>query len=714
MPPIEPLNLSAKQWQFLSNPTKYINESARLSSQQTSAQSNRKLVPSSTKRQFLTAQDILARLNGSYGEKACRGVLLADDVGLGKTTVAALVAWVVASAIHSLGERSRVRILAPNDVMTRRWEEELLSHVELLQHCAPALGVKKNQVKGRVGRLSAGSIQVVKHSYAASDSTLSCDLLIVDEAHRAKGENTAFSSALKRQKKLARRILFLTATPFSIRLDEFQHMLRLIGGETACPSVRTFSRALGNLYTGSTAQSDTVVAGRLAEKAQNAVEALSTYVIRHGIDDLPRENRSFGTHKDWGIKVCKASPTEIELIMRMDRILRLAKIDGSGISKITNDPRFHVGWRYLDQIREDLANSVYHSEMTQILIQDQLKDIKLLRKKAGAHSKMKAVGTAVKEKVQQGEKVVLFCHHHSTAQELTAHLASVIPKVTLSQTPNRPHWRKAWEEIIDIVGDIRQEDKMRATFIKWLCADAIRSQTWDWLIAASTSEIDLVKALEKTKCRYISRNISGSETIAEAAQRLYHTLVTSKSSQTILRDAEGSLSRLPSAKSNSRVLGICEPSKYKKEAPLFIPNKQPDTIIAIFNSPFGPDVLIVTDKLSEGIDLHRYCRHMVHYELDPSPIRTVQRNGRIRRVNSWAAATKQPILYAYPAFEGTRDHRLVQIMKKRIDSFSLLLGGVQDFDVGEVVGADEIWRNEVISQSKKRLTTTGRLLRARK
>ena len=42
-------------------------------------------------------------------------------MGLGKTTVAALVAWVVASA----GEKRGVRILAPNDVMMRRWEDEL-------------------------------------------------------------------------------------------------------------------------------------------------------------------------------------------------------------------------------------------------------------------------------------------------------------------------------------------------------------------------------------------------------------------------------------------------------------------------------------------------------------------------------------------------------------------------------------------------------------
>ena len=124
-------------------------------------------------------------------------------------------------------------------------------------------------------------------------------------------------------------------------------------------------------------------------------------------------------------------------------------------------------------------------------------------------------------------------------------------------------------------------------------------------------------------------------------------------------------------------------------------------------------MLVVTDKLSEGIDLHRYCRHLIHYELDPSPIRTVQRNGRVRRVNSWAAVSGQPVQYAYPAFRGTRDLRLVQIMKKRIDSFSLLLGGVQDFDVEEVVGSDEDWRNKVIANAKKSLRDSGGRLRAR-
>jgi hypothetical protein len=587
----------------------------------------------------------------------------------------------------------------------------MVSHVEPLQECAKHLGVHENRVKtGRVTRLKAGSIQVVKHSYAASDSILDCDLLIVDEAHRAKGEGTAFSAVLRRQKKHARRVLILTATPFSIRLDELRRMLSLIGGDAADGPVRSFSRSLENLYRGSTARSPEVVARRLATKAKAAVDALSSFVIRHGIDDLTDEQSTFGSCADWNIDVPPARPEELELMVRMDRALRVTKQNGSQSSNATNDPRFHVGWRHFDAIREHLKSEMPQlGEPAEAVVENQLKAIKRLRAEVGIHSKMEAVATEVKSKIEQGEKVLLFCHHHATAQELTAHLASVLPKVTASKPPGRPVWRLAWNEILESAGEERNEQNLRKTFIEWLSADLIRTQTWNWLRAASSVKANLADALKSTS----GRHHPGPETLAEAAQRLYHALVRSKSSRGVLRAAEDRLDLLPGANGTTRVLGICMPSEDEEEESLFLHNQQPDTIISIFNSPFGPDVLVVTDKLSEGIDLHRYCRHLIHYELDPSPIRTVQRNGRLRRVNSWAAATRQPICYAYPAFRGTRDQRLVQIMKRRIDSFSLLLGGVQDFDVEEVVGSEEAWRNDVIRLAKARLATAGGQLRAR-
>jgi len=157
-------------------------------------------------------------------------------------------------------------------------------------------------------------------------------------------------------------------------------------------------------------------------------------------------------------------------------------------------------------------------------------------------------------------------------------------------------------------------------------------------------------------------------------------------------------------------LGEAAANQNARDKALFVTNDQPDAIIAIFNSPFGPDALVVTDKLSEGVDLHRYCRHLIHYELDPSPIRTVQRNGRIRRVGSWAAITGEPNRYAYPYFAGTRDEQLVRNMKKRIECFSLLLGGVPDIAMDKIGDRDEDWRKRVVDRVKDELKKAGNLL----
>ena len=79
----------------------------------------KKLVPTTTRRQLATAHEILDRMNNGQ-----QGVLLADNVGLGKTTVAAFCALLFA------GSAKRVRILAPNEMMARRWRKSWRSTFE--------------------------------------------------------------------------------------------------------------------------------------------------------------------------------------------------------------------------------------------------------------------------------------------------------------------------------------------------------------------------------------------------------------------------------------------------------------------------------------------------------------------------------------------------------------------------------------------------------
>jgi hypothetical protein len=136
-------------------------------------------------------------------------------------------------------------------------------------------------------------------------------------------------------------------------------------------------------------------------------------------------------------------------MLRMDRALRIAKNGSGSRSRATDDPRFHVGWRHLDAVREALKGEVPRlAEPSRALVENHLTAMRRLRGRVGIHSKMQAVGAVVKETVEQGEKVILFCHHHATAQELTVHLASVLPRQVPPRSPARSIWKDAWEAIL--------------------------------------------------------------------------------------------------------------------------------------------------------------------------------------------------------------------------------------------------------------------------
>jgi hypothetical protein len=336
------------------------------------------------------------------------------------------------------------------------------------------------------------------------------------------------------------------------------------------------------------------------------------------------------------------------------------------------------------------------------------------------HPKIVAVASYVVEKVRNGDKVVLFCHHHATAGELTGVLWRKLTR--LPTFPKLPHrmLRGAWTEILnrgiehhfaadpEKLQDLPQYVRI---FVKWLCSPLIQGQTESWLHSLPTSHRGLVDALTKIQ----ARSARGPQ-ISQAAITLFMVLTDpqSKSTRSLLREANDNddVDFIPGGRKEApRLLTMCPPPEGEKKHFLYH-YKQPDTALAIFNSPFGPDVLIATDALSEGIDLHSYCRTVIHYELNPSPIRTIQRNGRLRRINSWAAKIQKPVECSYPYLKGTRDERLVAIMQHRLAAFSLLLGGAPEIQLDEDTETSEKWRMEVIDSVKSKLQKNSTALRA--
>jgi hypothetical protein len=106
-------------------------------------------------------------------------------------------------------------------------------------------------------------------------------------------------------------------------------------------------------------------------------------------------------------------------------------------------------------------------------------------------------------------------------------------------------------------------------------------------------------------------------------------------------------------------------------------------LFAGFNSPLLPEILICTSVGQEGIDLHRHCRHVIHYDLAWNPAVLEQRTGRTDRIGSMTFRERKgagqdggPYLeVGVPFLAGTYDERMYEELRLRAQTFEILTGG---------------------------------------
>ena len=116
-----------------------------------------------------------------------------------------------------------------------------------------------------------------------------------------------------------------------------------------------------------------------------------------------------------------------------------------------------------------------------------------------------------------------------------------------------------------------------------------------------------------------------------------------------------------------------------------------ERVFAGFNTPLLPDVLVCTSVGAEGIDLHRHCRHVVHYDLAWNPAVLEQRTGRIDRIGSKTFRERKMssegqrifLEVGVPFLAGTYDERMYEKLRQRAQVFEVLTGGDLAGDSGE-------------------------------
>jgi hypothetical protein len=105
-----------------------------------------------------------------------------------------------------------------------------------------------------------------------------------------------------------------------------------------------------------------------------------------------------------------------------------------------------------------------------------------------------------------------------------------------------------------------------------------------------------------------------------------------------------------------------------------------ERLMLAFNSPMFPEILISSAVLGEGVDLHRFCRYVIHHDLCWNPSTLEQRTGRLDRIRCKAEATLRPIVIYEPFLGGSADEKMFRVVRDRERWFQIVMGQKFQFD----------------------------------
>lgn len=161
-------------------------------------------------------------------------ILIADEVGLGKTIEAGLI-W---TELEARREADRVLIVCPAGLVGK-WKEEMDDRFEFDVVELETTALRSFLEKHRQNRLPRRQAYICSIERLRSwdgieeldDLPPEFDLIIVDEAHSMRNSDTKSYALGTRLADWAANLIFLTATPINLRQEDLSNLLELLAPE---------------------------------------------------------------------------------------------------------------------------------------------------------------------------------------------------------------------------------------------------------------------------------------------------------------------------------------------------------------------------------------------------------------------------------------------------------------------------------------------------
>ncbi len=173
-----------------------------------------------------------------------QGLLIADEVGLGKT----ISAIRISRRLHATGETGAVIIACPGSLRSK-WKQELHHRGDLDAHIVDS----GRRLQRMVETLNEGEprIIIVSHGILRRSATLDelmntlpdVMLTIIDEAHHCRNPRNRLHDAAQLLTMRSRQSVLMTATPVNLREEELWVQLSLLAPDR-WPTIEQFHRTM--------------------------------------------------------------------------------------------------------------------------------------------------------------------------------------------------------------------------------------------------------------------------------------------------------------------------------------------------------------------------------------------------------------------------------------------------------------------------------------
>lgn len=573
------------------------------------------------------------------------GVIVADVVGLGKSIIASSVA-------HNLNLRTI--IIAPPHLV-KQWDDE---YRDLFDFNAKVF--------------SSGAIEKAL-DYFNENFNGEERLIIIDEAHKYRNEETQDYVNLHKLCQ-GNKVMLLTATPFNNKPQDIFSMVKLfqIPAKSTLKTVNNlgeeFTRLVKEYKKLTKAQkektkSDVEIKNDLEKIAQQIRDIIAPLVIRRSRIDLKEIDAYNQDIKIQGIEFSKVNPPEI-LEYQLGSIEGLYS-DTLELISSKDEKIFFKGTRYKPVLY------MKNIKKYQKRIEDEFGDINLFRESQNNISKFMrhllvrrfessvfAFKSTLENMINSSKNILNWYEKRET-----------VPIFKKGNLPDiEDYYNSMDDELSNEVKGLTFEEQIEKLTVKGLFEIPVQDIKVDF-------KKDLIKdieILEEIHKRWFENGIKNDPKLDSFSKILKQQIANEPNRKIVVfSEFSDTINYLfENLSSDLRIIKYTSKDASIQNKELLRSNF--DAGIEKENQKDDYDILLATDAISEGYNLHR-AGTIFNFDIPYNPTRVIQRVGRINRINKKVFDTLNIFNY-FPTETGEFETRTKEISTLKIAMIQALLG----------------------------------------